>query len=125
MPNSSPAAHALDVPGARLYYKERGIGPLQLMIGSPMDNTGFAGLAGALADRYTVVTYDPRGIGGSSREDTDQDVTPEQQANDVRRLLSALGGEPANVFGSSGRAGNRRRSGSPRCAPPPTISSPT
>jgi pimeloyl-ACP methyl ester carboxylesterase len=31
-------------------------------------------------------------------------VTPEQQADDVRRLLSVLGGEPAHVFGSSGGA---------------------
>jgi clorobiocin biosynthesis protein CloN7 len=104
MPDCDPAAHALDVPGARLYYERRGTGPLLLMIGSPMDSTGFAGLAGALADDYTVVTYDPRGIGHSSREDTTQDVTPEQQADDVHRLLSALSGEPAYVFGSSGGA---------------------
>jgi clorobiocin biosynthesis protein CloN7 len=30
------------------------------MIGSPMDSTGFVGLAHVLAGRYTVVTYDPR-----------------------------------------------------------------
>ena len=43
MPDSDPSAHALDVPGARLYYERRGTGPLLLMIGSPMDSTGFAG----------------------------------------------------------------------------------
>src|SRR6266566_2616787 len=100
MPGSDPVAHTLDVPGARLYYERHGTGPLLLLIGSPMDSTGFAGLAGALAGR-TVVTYDPRGIGNSSREDTDQDVTPEQQADDVHRLLAVLGGGPADVFGSS------------------------
>ncbi len=104
MPDSDPMTHTLDVPGARLYYERRGTGPLLLMIGSPMDSTGFARLASALTDRYTVVTYDPRGIGNSSREDTTQDVTPEQQADDVHRLLSALGGEPAYIFGSSGGA---------------------
>jgi clorobiocin biosynthesis protein CloN7 len=104
MAGSDPAAHILDVPGARLYYERRGTGPLLLMIGSPMDSTGFAGLASALAGDYTVVTYDPRGIGNSSREDTTVDVTPEQQADDVHRLLSVLGGEPAHVFGSSGGA---------------------
>ena len=91
MPGSSSMAHTLDVPGARLYYERRGTGPLLLMIGSPMDSTGFAGLASALADHYTVVTYDPRGIGNSSRDD-------------VHRLLAELGGEQADVFGSSGGA---------------------
>jgi clorobiocin biosynthesis protein CloN7 len=104
MPEADSVAHTLDVPGARLYYERRGTGPLLLLIGSPMDSTGFSGLAGALADRYTVVTYDPRGIGNSSREDSSQDLTPEQQAGDVQRLLSVLGGEPAHVFGSSGGA---------------------
>jgi hypothetical protein len=47
----------LDVPGARPYYERRGAGPPLLMIGSPMDSTGFAGLASALANDYTVVTY--------------------------------------------------------------------
>jgi clorobiocin biosynthesis protein CloN7 len=103
MPGSHPQAQTLDVPGARLYYERRGTGPLLLLIGSPMDSTGFATLAGALAGQYTVVTYDPRGLGGSSRDDTG-DVTPEQQAGDVHHLVSALGGGPADVFGSSGGA---------------------
>ena len=104
MPGSDPVAQTLDVPGARLYYERRGDGPLLLMIGSPMDSTGFAGLARALAGRYTVVTYDPRGIGKSTHEDATQDVTPGQQADDVHCLLSELGGDPAHVFGSSGGA---------------------
>jgi clorobiocin/coumermycin A biosynthesis protein CloN7/CouN7 len=104
MPNSEPTTHTLDVPGARLYYERRGSGPLLLMIGSPMDSSGFTPLASALADRYTVVTYDPRGIANSSREDTTEDVTPTQQADDVHRLLSALGGGPVDLFGSSGGA---------------------
>jgi clorobiocin biosynthesis protein CloN7 len=104
MPDSDPTIHTLDVPGARLYYERRGSGPLLLMIGSPMDSTGFAPLANVLADDYTVVTYDPRGIGNSSRQDTTEDVTPEQQAEDVHRLLSALGSQPTYVFGSSGGA---------------------
>jgi clorobiocin/coumermycin A biosynthesis protein CloN7/CouN7 len=102
MPDSDPLTQTLDVPGARLYYERRGTGPLLLMIGSPMDSTGFDGLASALAGRYTVVTYDSRGIGNSSRDDEGQDVTPGQQADDVHRLLTALDGAPAYVFGSSG-----------------------
>jgi pimeloyl-ACP methyl ester carboxylesterase len=104
MPDSGRTAHALSVPGARLHYERGGSGPLLLLIGSPMDSTGFTGLASVLSARHTVVTYDPRGTGNSTREDTDQDVTPELQADDVHRLLAELGGEPADVFGSSGGA---------------------
>ena len=67
MPGSSLTAHTLDVPRARLYYERRGSGPLLMLVGLPMDSSGFAGLAGALADDYTVVTYDRRGISNSSR----------------------------------------------------------
>jgi pimeloyl-ACP methyl ester carboxylesterase len=94
----------LDVPGARLYYEQRGSGPLLLVIGSPMDSTGFTQLAEAMSDSYTVVTYDPRGIGNSTREDDDEDITPELQADDVHRLIEALGGGPVEFFGSSGGA---------------------
>jgi pimeloyl-ACP methyl ester carboxylesterase len=104
MLESHLTAYGLAVPGARLYCEQQGSGPLLLLIGSPMDSTGFAGLAGALADRYTVVTYDPRGIGNSSCADPDQDVPPELQAEDVHRLVTALGGGPVDVFGSSGGA---------------------
>jgi pimeloyl-ACP methyl ester carboxylesterase len=92
----------LDVPGARLYYEQRGSGPLLLVIGSPMDSTGFTQLAEAMSDAYTVVTYDPRGIGNSTRDDDDADITPEIQAEDVHHLIEALGGGPVDYFGSSG-----------------------
>jgi pimeloyl-ACP methyl ester carboxylesterase len=95
---------SLDVPGARLYYETRGDGPLLFMIGSPMDSAGFAPLAEAMAADYTVVTYDPRGIAHSTREDPDQGITPELQAGDVHRLIAALGGGPVDYLGSSGGA---------------------
>jgi pimeloyl-ACP methyl ester carboxylesterase len=104
MTDQASTTGMLDVPGARLYHERRGTGPMLLLIGSPMDSTGFLGLAGALADRYTVVTYDPRGIGNSSREDTTTEITPEQQADDVHRLLVALDAGPVDFFGSSGGA---------------------
>lgn len=104
MTKSDPTIHTLDVPGACLYYEIRGSGPLLLLLGSPMDSYGFAAMAAELADSYTVVTYDPRGVSNSTREDTNQEVTPELQADDVHRLLSALGSQPAYVFGSSGGA---------------------
>jgi pimeloyl-ACP methyl ester carboxylesterase len=96
----------LKVPGASLYYEIRGSGPVLLMIpGGPTDATTFAGLAPRLSDRYTVVTYDPRGLSRSKL-----DVVPEDQriveimASDAHRLLAAVGSEPAFVFANSGGA---------------------
>ncbi len=94
----------LDVPGAHLYYETQGEGPLLFLIGSPMDSTGFAGLASAMADRYTVVTYDPRGIGKSTRDNNDEDITPAMQADDVHRLIATLADGTVDYFGSSGGA---------------------
>jgi pimeloyl-ACP methyl ester carboxylesterase len=75
------------------------------MIGSPMDASGFASLAEHFRDR-TVVTYDPRGIGRSERTDDAGESTPEQHADDLHRLIAALGGGPVDLFASSGGAVN-------------------
>jgi pimeloyl-ACP methyl ester carboxylesterase len=95
----------LDVPGARIYYETRGSGPLLFIIGSPMDSTGFVALAEIMSATRCVITYDPRGIGNSTREDAEEDITPELQADDVHRLIDALGdGGPVDYLGSSGGA---------------------
>jgi len=99
-----PTSHTLDVPGARLYYEVQGSGPALMLVGHPMDASGFAAIAPLLAGFYTVVTYDPRGFGRSSIDRPDQDATPDLLADDVRRVLEAVGKEPAHVFGSSGGA---------------------
>ncbi|MDN5749955.1 MAG: alpha/beta hydrolase, partial [Pseudonocardia sp.] len=77
--------------------------PPLLMIGQPMDATGFAALTAQLPDR-TAVTYDPRGLGRSSRKDGRVDHTPEVQAVDVHALVLALGAGPVEMFASSGGA---------------------
>ena len=95
---------SLDVPGARLHYEVRGAGPVLFIIGSPMGTVDFAPFADALASNRTVVTYDPRGLAGSTIEDPAQDATPDLRADDVVAILDALGTESADVFGSSGGA---------------------
>jgi len=94
----------LTVPGATLRYDVRGAGPVLLLMGTPMDATGFAALAPLLERDHTVVTYDPRGIARSSVDDRTAQVTPEQLADDLSRLLAAVTDEPAAVLGSSGGA---------------------
>jgi pimeloyl-ACP methyl ester carboxylesterase len=100
----APTARTLEVPGARLYYEVRGKGPLVVLVGAPMDATSFAPLADLLADDYTVLTTDPRGINRSLVDDPDQDSTPQMRAADLSRLLTRLDAGPAVVLGSSGGA---------------------
>ncbi|KQR10378.1 alpha/beta fold hydrolase [Cellulomonas sp. Leaf334] len=98
----------LDVPGATLAYDVRGALPAAdgrlplLLVGQPMDASGFGTLASWLPDR-TIVTYDPRGLGRSTRSDGDVTNTPQQQAEDLHALIGELGGT-VDLFGSSGGA---------------------
>ncbi len=99
--------HNLEVPGGTLAYDVRGplppadgLRPL-LLIGHPMGASGFAELASHFPDR-TVVTYDPRGIERS--EVPDAEHSPQVNAEDVHRVIEAIGGGPVDLFGSSGGA---------------------
>jgi pimeloyl-ACP methyl ester carboxylesterase len=98
----------LDVPGATLTYDVRRspatTEPPLLLIGSPMGAGGFATLAGHFPDR-TVVTYDPRGVERSRKDDDTSESTPEQHADDLHAVIGAVGG-PVDVFASSGGAVN-------------------
>jgi len=100
--------HSLEVPDATLVYDVHGPTPTAdgtpplLLVGQPMDATGFTTLASYFPDR-PVVTYDPRGLGRSTRTDGAMN-RPEQQAGDLSLLIAALGAGPVDVFGSSGGA---------------------
>jgi len=101
--------HTLDVPGATLTYDVRGSDastePILLLIGSPMGAAGFGTLSQHFSDR-TVVTYDPRGVERSTKTDPASPVTPEVHADDLHRLIQAIGGGPVDLFASSGGAVN-------------------
>ncbi|MCA1655565.1 MAG: alpha/beta hydrolase [Pseudonocardiaceae bacterium] len=56
-----------------------------------------------LADDYTVLTYDPRGLSRSATTGGDQ-ITVAGQAADALAVLDAVSPEPAYVFGHSGGA---------------------
>lgn len=106
---TEPRTHTLDVPGAVLTYDVRGNDPstasVLLMIGSPMGAAGFGTLSGYVTDR-TVVTYDPRGVERSTRTDGATESTPDMHADDLHRLIAALGASPVDLFASSGGAVN-------------------
>ncbi len=106
--NGEPITRTLAVPGATLAYDVREAAsaePPLLLIGSPMGAAGFGTLAGHFADR-TVVTYDPRGVERSVKDDPATTSAPEQHADDVHRIIEAVGGGPVDLFASSGGAVN-------------------
>src|SRR3712207_3687537 len=106
---TAPQTHTLETRGAVLTYDVRpgtsSSEPPLLLIGSPMGASGFGSLAERFRDR-TVVTYDPRGADRSRRTDGATESTPEEHADDLSRLVDALGAGPVDVFASSGGAVN-------------------
>ncbi len=93
----------LVVPGARLHHTVTGSGPVLLCVpGGAADSGMFAQIAGPLAEHYTVVTYDPRGISRSPLDDAGEEQRIEVHAGDALRLLDSVGTEPALIFASSG-----------------------
>lgn len=107
MSTEAISTHTIEVPGGTLVYDvrpplapEAHARPL-VMIGHPMGASGFAELALHFPDR-TVVTYDPRGCDRS--EVAAAQHTPRVNADDVHRVIQAIGGGPVDVFGSSGGA---------------------
>ena len=100
-----PQAATLKVPGATLYYETWGRGPLVLVIpGGPQDAGVFADIGRALADRYAVVPFDPRGNSRSTFDGEPTELSLDQQADDAAALIKALSDGPAYVFGTSGGA---------------------
>ena len=103
------ANFTIDVPGASVAYDVHGSLPPEdgrpplMMIGQPMDASGFAALKSHFTDR-TVITYDPRGLGRSTRTDGRTDNDPEVQAEDVHAVIAALDAGPVELFASSGGA---------------------
>ena len=100
----------LDAPSGVLTYDVREAAaptdelPLML-IGLPMGAEGFSTLAGHFTDR-TVVTYDPRGVERSTRDLATEAELPgvATHADDVHRIIGAVGGGPVDLFASSGGA---------------------
>src|SRR3712207_7995364 len=106
---TAPQTHTLETRGAVVAYDVRpgssSSEPPLLLIGSPMGASGFPSLAERFPER-TVVTYDPRGADRSRRTDGATESTPEEHADDLSRLVDALGVGPVDVFASSGGAVN-------------------
>jgi len=105
---TEPTTHTLSAPGVTLTYDVRQSDsptPVLLMIGSPMGAGGFGTLAEHFGDR-TVVTYDPRGVERSIKDDPAIPSTPDLHADDLHRIIAELDAGPVDLFASSGGAVN-------------------
>jgi pimeloyl-ACP methyl ester carboxylesterase len=107
-PIAGAEARTLEVPGATLTYDirraEGTTEPPLMLIASPAGAGGFRSLASHFTDR-TIVSYDPRNNGERSpAHDPSVPITPEVQADDVHRVIEAVGGGPVDLFASSGGA---------------------
>jgi len=106
---TATTTRTLEVPGATLTYDVRRIEestePPLFLIGMPMGAAGFGSLAKHFTDR-TIVTYDPRGSERSTKPDMTLESTPDENADDVHRIIQELGGGPVDLFATSGGAVN-------------------
>lgn len=101
--------HELATSDAMVVYDVRGHLPAPrgrpplMMVGAPMDASGFTSLASHFENR-TVVTYDPSGLGRSVRRDGNAAHTPDRNASDMHRIIEALDAGPVEMFATSGGA---------------------
>src|SRR5436190_20738362 len=99
--------HKLETTEADIVYDVHGPLPTAdgrlplFMIGQPMDASGFRTLTSHFPDR-TVVTYDPRGLGRSTRKDGRVRNEPTVQAADVHAVIEEVGAGPVDMFANSG-----------------------
>lgn len=100
---STPTTHqprTVDVGDISVAVQEYGDGEPLLVINGTSQSLGFwTDTAQVWADSYRVITYDLRGMGGSTRGTAEMTVA--SLADDARGLLEALGIERTHVLGYS------------------------
>jgi pimeloyl-ACP methyl ester carboxylesterase len=94
----------IEVPGTTVHYQLEGTGPLLLIAQSGEgDADRTTDLVSHLADDYTVLTYDRRGLSRSKTTagKTTTGATIAEHANDLHLLLKHLTDEPVAMLGCS------------------------
>ena len=97
-------AHATTSEGLRILYRVSGKGPFAMIMPVPwgldsfIQTRGFSSLAFYLA----LVTFDPRGVGGSDPVRSDTEFSRDTTARDAATVADALGLSRSVVIGHSG-----------------------
>ncbi len=95
----------VEIHGGRLYHEVRGNGPSVLInTKDALDAEHYREVAEALADEFTVVTWDRPGYSRSASPNGPPSATFAEQADDAAALIEILGLAPVAVYGSSGGA---------------------
>lgn len=88
--------------GTTIAYQRAGAGPAIIVISNVAeDRTGVAGIAAALAEDFTVITYDRRGRGASGDP---QPYDPAREIDDLAALVDSVG-DPVFLASGSGGCG--------------------
>ncbi len=83
-----------------IHHQLAGAGPYLIQVpGAVSGHEGYALVTPAMTEHFTVIDFDPRGYGASSRPQ--QRYTFDTWADDMAKLLDALGVERAHVHGGS------------------------
>ncbi len=95
-------SRTIDVGAAKIFVRSGGAGPpLVLIHGFPQTHVEWHRVAGALAERFTIVAMDLRGYGESSIPDSrrGESFSKRAMAEDVVGVMAALGHERFAVVG--------------------------
>ncbi|AXB48997.1 hydrolase [Amycolatopsis albispora] len=86
--------------GTTIAYRKTGSGPAIIVVSNVAeDHTGVAGLAAALSEHFTVISFDRRGRGASGDP---QPYDPAREIEDIAALIEVAGGSAALTSGSGG-----------------------
>jgi uncharacterized protein YndB with AHSA1/START domain/pimeloyl-ACP methyl ester carboxylesterase len=86
--------------GTPIAYERAGSGPAIIVISNVAEDlTGVAGIAKALAEDFTVISFDRRGRGNSGDP---QPYDPAREIDDIAALIDLVGGSAALTSGSGG-----------------------
>ena len=97
---ADPIVRWIEVEGAPIYTEVRGSGDAVLLIGAADEDAEvYRGIAERLAGFHTVVTYDRRGTGRSTRSDWPADSA--RHADDAAALIASLKLRDVVVLGAS------------------------